>query len=92
MLGLSESETKELKDQQYQYNLRQSQILQENYQCNCRNIGKNGMACDDTLYFCEKCEKSDELNNFEKNGAQQDVNSDYVKMCCGIDENELGKI
>ena len=32
--------------------------LQDNKEkCDCREIGKNGMACDDTLYFCDKCKE-----------------------------------
>lgn len=23
--------------------------------CDCRSIGKQGMSCDDTLWFCKKC-------------------------------------
>jgi hypothetical protein len=48
-------ENKSVKDLQYKFNHRISTILSKDYNCNCRNIGKNGYSCDDTLYFCDKC-------------------------------------
>ncbi len=44
------------------------------------------------LKTCNEYKISHALDNFEVNGANQKINPDFVKKCCGIDENALGKL